>query len=269
MRNTELSQHRGTKWGRRPRQGFTLIELLVVIGIIAILTSLLLPAISSARRSTRTLSCLSNMRQLVMAFRFYAHDNKGSLPRRMWSDMPGVTEGYTWPAELWARGYVKNLMLYSCAEMESLRGRADFHAMNSWIIGRAPTASTMGQDFWQQSHYGYNVRNFGSNYRVDPSSGWTGPSAKLSGIRSPATKLLLADSVNPLRYYDERRLFGAYDLLDVFGTTRHAGGLHARHSGGVNVQWADGHATTEKTNKYNPYLTLGDANVSPNTVWPR
>src|SRR5690606_47740 len=154
-------------------------------------------------------------------------------------------------------------------EMESMEGRADFRAMNDWLIGRTATDSVMNQDFWQQTHYGYNVRNFGSNFRNDPASGWTGPSARLSGIRSSATKLMLADSVNPLRYYEESRLFGAYDLIDTFGTSRHSGGLHARHSSAVNILWADGHATTEKTDSHNPYLTLGDASLQSNTIWTR
>src|SRR5690554_5482520 len=75
------------------RQAFTLVELLVVIGILAILISLLLPTLSSARRSARTAACLSNIRQLGMTFRFYAMDNNGYLPRRTWKDMPGVTTG--------------------------------------------------------------------------------------------------------------------------------------------------------------------------------
>src|SRR5688572_2523888 len=59
---------------------FTLVELLVVIGVIAILIGILLPTIARARESARRTSCLSNLRQVGMAMRFYAHDNRDQVP---------------------------------------------------------------------------------------------------------------------------------------------------------------------------------------------
>ncbi|MBI4027535.1 MAG: DUF1559 domain-containing protein [Verrucomicrobia bacterium] len=74
---------------------FTLIELLVVIAIISILAALLMPVLRNARESGRKVACLSNLKQIALAMRMYADDNKGEL-----FEEPGMYNTAKWARTL-------------------------------------------------------------------------------------------------------------------------------------------------------------------------
>ena len=108
---------------RQPRGGFTLIELLVVISIIAVLASLIAPAVQSARRAARKLECLNNIRQVGLAMVAFSSNSGGNLPY-LTSDIPisqgnasGFIYGAGWPMQLLpaldATAVLKNVKSYA------------------------------------------------------------------------------------------------------------------------------------------------------------
>ncbi|CAN5636448.1 hypothetical protein BH09PLA1_BH09PLA1_17670 [soil metagenome] len=86
------------------RKAFTLVELLVVIGIIAVLISVLLPALSKARGRAQTISCQSNLRQVMLAARTYAAENRDSLPWGFIFNRENPTTGR--PTDSGTSGYI-------------------------------------------------------------------------------------------------------------------------------------------------------------------
>lgn len=152
-----MRKHRGLT----PREtGFTLIELLVVIGIIAVLAAILFPVFAQARESGRRTACLSNLRQLGLAFTMYAQDYDERLPAATDGKKGEKTEGgwiyYTkFPvsrnpksADV-TRGaiypYVKDRRIYICPDDSLGQGAGESYAVNSCLTDPTITGYRPGR----------------------------------------------------------------------------------------------------------------------------
>ena len=124
---------------KRRSVGFTLIELLVVIAIISILASILLPVFSRARAKARQAACISNMKQVVLAFKMYSDDFDEMLPPGQYAPLAGEDGLFAPDLLQWYDlifPYIRNSELYRCPEVRAL--------MPGYGMNQADSALSLG-----------------------------------------------------------------------------------------------------------------------------
>lgn len=97
---------------KEQNNGFTLVELLVVIAIIAILAALLSPALSKVRGKGRQIACMSNLRQLMLAYNMYANDNDDCFPNTGYLGGSFSVSNASWLMAI--QNYLPNGESYKC-----------------------------------------------------------------------------------------------------------------------------------------------------------
>jgi len=216
------------KWAAR--NAFTLIELLVVIAIIAILASLLLPALSRAKAKAQSIKCLNNLRQLTLCWLMYPDDHGDRLPPQN----PGATAGgdMSLQSGSWILGDVQQDLTSSNIEHGVLfpynRSIAIYHcpADKSTVTGHKSLLRT---------------RSYSLNWYLGTFTGVTGVIAprirvRYSEIVSPGPSEVYAFIDEDERTIDDGTFFNpeeydhSWDNLPA-----------ARHALGCNLSFADGH----------------------------